>query len=91
MLAFIRMACIGPGCIRTSYTPALFPEVLEMHRLSGGDCSILLGTLLGAGRRGRTGLAFVDGHIDFYPPENNQWNGVGTASELAFTAGRGPA
>ena len=62
-----------------------FPLVL------GGDCSILLGTLLGAARRGRTGLAFVDGHIDFYPPENNQWNGVGAASELAFAAGRGPA
>ncbi|MBN9523178.1 arginase family protein, partial [bacterium] len=62
-----------------------FPLVL------GGDCSILLGTLLGAARRGRTGLAFVDGHTDFYPPENTQWNGVGAASELAFAAGRGPA
>jgi Lrp/AsnC family leucine-responsive transcriptional regulator len=41
VLAFVRMACIGPGCIRASYTPSLFPEILEMHRLSGGDCSIL--------------------------------------------------
>lgn len=63
----------------------------EFPLILGGDCSILLGTLLGAARRGRTGLAFVDGHIDFYPPENNQWNGVGAASELAFAAGRGPA
>jgi arginase len=62
-----------------------FPVVL------GGDCSILLGTLLGAARRGRHGVLFIDGHIDFYPPENNEWNGVGAASELAFVAGRGPA
>lgn len=62
-----------------------FPVVL------GGDCSILLGSLLGTARRGRHGLVFIDGHIDFYPPENNEWNGVGAASELAFAAGRGPA
>jgi arginase len=61
-----------------------FPLVL------GGDCSILLGSLLAAARRGRHGVAFVDGHIDFYPPENNEWDGVGAASELAFAAGRGP-
>ena len=41
-----------------------FPVVL------GGDCSILLGTLLAAARRGRHGVVFIDGHIDFYPPEN---------------------
>lgn len=73
---------------------AAVTEVLdrgEFPLVLGGDCSILLGSLLGAARRGRTGLAFVDGHIDFYPPENNQWNGVGAASELAFAAGRGPA
>src|SRR5918999_1435336 len=48
-------------------------------------------TLLAAARRGRHGVVFVDGHIDFYPPENNEWDGVGAASELAFAAGRGPA
>jgi Lrp/AsnC family leucine-responsive transcriptional regulator len=41
VLAFVRMGCIGPGCIRTEYTPQRFPEILELHRLSGGDCSIL--------------------------------------------------
>jgi arginase len=61
-----------------------FPVVL------GGDCSILLGTLLACGRRGRHGLAFVDGHMDFYPPEHNEWNGRAANSELAFAAGRGP-
>lgn len=57
----------------------------------GGDCSILLGSLLGAGRRGRHGVVFIDGHIDFYPPENNEWDGRAANSELAFAAGRGPA
>jgi len=61
-----------------------FPVVL------GGDCSILLGSLLAAARRGRHGIVFIDGHIDFYPPENTEWNGVGAASELAFATGRGP-
>jgi arginase len=61
-----------------------FPVVL------GGDCAILLGTLLATARRGRHGLAFIDGHIDFYPPENNEWDGIGAASELAFVSGRGP-
>jgi arginase len=36
-----------------------FPVVL------GGDCSILLGNLLALQRRGRHGLAFVDGHLDW--------------------------
>jgi len=63
----------------------------EFAIVLGGDCSILLGSLLAAGRHGWHGLAFIDGHIDFYPPENNQWDGVGAASELAFATGRGPA
>jgi arginase len=61
-----------------------FPLVL------GGDCSILMGSLLACGRRDRHGLAFIDGHIDFYPPEHNEWDGRAANSELAFAAGRGP-
>jgi arginase len=63
---------------------AEFPIVL------GGDCSILLGSLLACARRGRHGLAFIDGHMDFYPPEHNEWDGRAANSELAFAAGRGP-
>jgi arginase len=37
----------------------------------GGDCSILLGSLLAFRRHGRYGLLFVDGHADFYQPEAN--------------------
>lgn len=61
-----------------------FPVVL------GGDCSILLGTLLALRRRGRHGLLFLDGHADFYQPEANV-NGEAASSELAFATGRGPA
>src|SRR5688572_22486651 len=37
----------------------------------GGDCSILLGSMLAFRRRGRFGLLFIDGHADFYQPEAN--------------------
>lgn len=60
-----------------------FPVVL------GGDCSILLGSLLATRRRGRYGLLFLDGHADFYQPEANL-NGEAASSELAFATGRGP-
>ena len=35
----------------------------------GGDCSILLGNMLALRKRGRFGLAFLDGHLDFRNPE----------------------
>jgi arginase len=56
----------------------------------GGDCSILLGSLLAFRRRGRYGLLFVDGHADFYQPEANP-NGEAASMDLAFATGRGPA
>jgi arginase len=60
-----------------------FPVVL------GGDCSILLGSLLALKRRGRYGLLFVDGHADFYNPEANP-NGEVASMDLALATGRGP-
>jgi arginase len=56
----------------------------------GGDCSILLGSLLAFRRRGRYGLLFVDGHADFYQPKANP-NGEAASMDLAFATGRGPA
>jgi arginase len=56
----------------------------------GGDCSILLGPMLALNRRGRHGLLFVDGHMDFYDKETNI-NGEAASSELALVTGRGPA
>jgi arginase len=61
-----------------------FPVVL------GGDCSILLGTMLALRRRGRYGLLHIDGDADYYQPEVNPLNGAASASDLAFATGRGP-
>lgn len=78
-----------------SYTPRLagvIAEVLEGGELPlvlGGDCSIVLGSLLALRRRGRYGLLFVDGHSDFYQPEANV-NGEAASSDLALATGRGP-
>lgn len=60
-----------------------FPLVL------GGDCSILIGCLLVLRRLGRYGLFFVDGHSDFYLPEQSQ-TGEAADCELALVSGRGP-
>jgi arginase len=55
----------------------------------GGDCSILLGTLLALRRRGRFGLLFIDGHADFYQPDAEP-NGEAASMDLALATGRGP-
>ncbi|MEU0243243.1 arginase family protein [Streptomyces sp. NPDC006235] len=60
-----------------------FPVVL------GGDCSVLLGTLLALRRRGRHGLLFLDGHSDFYQPSAEPAGEV-ASMELALATGRGP-
>ncbi len=61
-----------------------FPVVL------GGDCSILLGSMLALRRRGRFGLFFLDGHADFYSPESEP-NGEVASMDLALVSGHGPA
>ena len=60
-----------------------FPVVL------GGDCSIVLGPLLALRRRGRYGLAFLDGHADFQHPCEEP-NGEVASLDLAVATGRGP-
>ena len=60
-----------------------FPVVL------GGDCSIVLGTMLALRRRGRYGLMFIDAHADFYQPEAEP-NGEAASMDLALVTGRGP-
>lgn len=61
-----------------------FPVVL------GGDCTILLGSMLALRRRGRYGLFFIDGNADFFQPEAEP-NGEGASMDLAFVAGYGPS
>jgi arginase len=54
----------------------------------GGDCSILLGAMLALRRRGRYGLAHVDGHLDF---RHAGWSGgIGAVAgeDLAGVTGR---
>jgi arginase len=70
-----------------------FPVVI------GGDCSIVLGCLLGADRAGhagrqtgsdreRIGLAYVDGHADFASPAESVTGSVASMG-LALAVGRG--
>jgi arginase len=61
-----------------------FPLVL------GGDCTIVLGSMLALRRLGRYGLLFIDGHADFFQPEAEP-NGEGASMDLAFVTGYGPA
>ena len=60
-----------------------FPVVL------GGDCSILLGSTLALRRRGRYGLAFIDGHSDFRHVGNSAEVGAAAGEDLALVTGRG--
>jgi arginase len=60
-----------------------FPVVL------GGDCSILLGSMLALRRMGRYGLAFIDGHSDFRHPGNSTGVGAAAGEDLALVTGRG--
>jgi arginase len=60
-----------------------FPVVL------GGDCSILFGPLLALRRRGRYGLAFIDGHADFQAASDES-RGEVASLDLALATGRGP-
>jgi arginase len=60
-----------------------FPVVL------GGDCTILLGSMLAFRRRGRYGLFFIDGNADFFQPAAEP-NGEGASMDLALVTGHGP-
>lgn len=61
-----------------------FPVVL------GGDCTIVLGSMLALRRRGRYGLLFIDGNADFFQPEAEP-NGEGASMDLALVTGYGPS
>lgn len=55
----------------------------------GGDCSIVLGCLLGAARQaGQIGLAYVDAHADFATPEQSLTGSVASMG-LALAVGHG--
>jgi arginase len=56
----------------------------------GGDCSIVLGCLLGIRRSigGRVGLAYLDAHADFATPQESRTGSVASMG-LALASGRG--
>lgn len=41
VLAMIRMTCYGPRCVLQDPTVAEWPEVMEIHRITGDACSLL--------------------------------------------------
>jgi arginase len=83
-------------CALRDYCPQLADAVSavldagEFPIVLGGDCSILLGSMLALRRRGRYGLLYIDGDADFYQPQVNPLRGAASASDLAFATGRGP-
>jgi arginase len=90
-----RTHVMNPRAI-SDYSPLLADAVAavldegEFPVVLGGDCSILLGTMLALRRRGRYGLLYIDGDADFYQPQVNPLSGAASASDLAFATGRGP-
>jgi arginase len=64
-------------------------DVNEFPLVLGGDCTIVLGSMLALRRRGRYGLLFIDGNADFFQPEAEP-NGEGASMDLAFVTGYGP-
>ena len=71
------------GAIGGQLDAGRFPVVV------GGDCSILLGSLLALHRRGRYGLVFVDGHQDLQTPQVSRTGGA-AGMDLALAVGIGP-
>ncbi len=73
--------------IRELVGSGTFPVVL------GGDCSVLVGAMLGLKPMGRFGLVFLDGHDDFSPirdPEEYRGLFAAAGCDLALVTGNGP-
>lgn len=86
------------GATLPGYSIALADRLVELLRdgafplVLGGDCSILLGTMLALRRLGRYGLVSIDGGLDFRHPGNARVAGpVGSVAgeDLAVVTGRG--
>jgi arginase len=91
----------GPGVRATSL--ALATAIVEcvgrgeVPIVLAGDCSVVLGGLLGLlraarvrGAPDRVGLLFIDGHVDFYQPAASPTGEIADM-DLALATGRGPA
>jgi arginase len=54
----------------------------------GGDCSVVLGCLLGVVKKGPAGLVYIDAHADYATPEESMTGSVASMA-LALASGRG--
>ncbi|KYQ98564.1 arginase [Serratia plymuthica] len=81
-----------------AFTLALAAEVAAVQArgdfplVVGGDCSILLGALVGSRSAGPLSLVHIDGHSDFRHPGNydpQQMLGAVAGMDLALATGRG--
>jgi arginase len=78
-----------------TYTQLLAREVWDrledkfVPLLLGGDCSILLAPALALKERGRYGLLFVDGHMDYWDAKLEPY-GEAASMDLALVTGNGP-
>lgn len=90
----------GPSLRLTAQALALAVAAVvadgEIPLVLAGDCSVVLGGLLGLrdaarrrAREPRPGLLFVDGHVDFYQPDASPTGEVADM-DLALATGRGP-
>ena len=79
-----------PNCRTLSERVAAATSDGRFAVVLGGDCSIVLGCLLGARQsaRGSVGLAYFDAHADFGTPEESR-TGSAASMCLAFAVGRG--
>lgn len=64
-------------------------EAGDFPLVVGGDCTVLIGSLLALKRKWKPGLFFIDGHADFYQPGVSP-SGETADMELGFVTGRGP-
>lgn len=83
-----RQVCAATEAIREG-----IPQLLDspdVPLVLGGCCGILVGIFAALrDRYGRAGLAFVDGHLDFYDSTSSP-EGALTDMELAVLTGHGP-
>jgi arginase len=61
----------------------------ERALVLGGDCSVLIGAALALRRRGRFGLVFLDGHLDYRHLGNSERLSAAAGEDLAIVTGRG--
>ena len=89
-----KTGILNPSALRTHSLglASIVEDALRAQRFPlvlGGDCSNIIGIMLGLKRLGRYGLIYIDGHADFYQPAAEPTGEVASMG-LAIVTGRGP-